>query len=154
MAATGNEIVSIAQAAEALGIEAQTSGATGGEAVRLRQLKMVRDSGAGGKKYKIETDGGFLYQVQSSASAGDVVITAAGRDVIDYSVLELIENSPSLGKKISNSYTTPEDATIDDLPQIVQEALANTPQIMAPPPTRYGYSWFIMPPCDVFLLCD
>ena len=149
MAATGDEAASIAQAAEALGVEAQTSGATGGEAVRLRQLKMLRDSGAGGKKYKIE--GELPTQVQSSASAGDVVITAAGSDVIDYSVLELVEEGQRSGKKISNGYASPTNASIDDLPQIVQDALSSIPQTMAPPPTRNGYSWFIMPPCDVFL---
>lgn len=149
MAATGDEAASIAQAAEALDVEAQTSGATGNEAVRLRQLKMLRDSGAGGKKYKIE--GALQTQVQSSASAGDVVITAAGSGVVDYSVLELVEENPGSGKKISNSYETPTNAAIDDLPQIVQDALANMPQTMAAPPTKNGYSWFIMPPCDVFL---
>lgn len=148
MAATGNEVASIAQTAKALGVEAQTSGATGGEAVRLRQLKMLRDSGAGGKKYKIEGVGVFPTQVQSSASAGDVVITAAGSGVIDYVVLELVENSPSLGKIITRPFVT---MAIGDLPQVVQDALANMPQTMAPPPTRDGYSWFIMPPCDVFL---
>ena len=44
MAATGNEAASIAQTAKALGVEAQTSGATGGEAVKLSQLKKLRDS--------------------------------------------------------------------------------------------------------------
>lgn len=151
MTATGNEAVTIAQAAKALDVDAQNSGATGDESVRLRQLKILRDSGAGGKKYKIETDGVFPYQIQSSASAGDVVITAAGSGVIDYVVLELVENSPGLGKKISLPYVTSSNATIGDLPQIVQDALANMPQTMAPPPTRDGYSWFIMPPCDVFL---
>lgn len=47
MTATGNEAASIAQTAKALGVEAQTSGATGGEAVRLRQLKMLRTGGGG-----------------------------------------------------------------------------------------------------------
>lgn len=149
MAATGDEAASIAQAAEALDVEAQTSGATGDEAVRLRQLKMLRDSGVGGKKYKIK--GELPPQVQSSASAGDVVITAAGSDVTGYSVLELVEEDPGLGKNISNIYATSSDVSIDDLPQIVQDALANIPQTMAPPTTRNGYSWFIMPPCDVFL---
>lgn len=149
MAATGNEVASIAQTAKALGVEAQTSGATGGEAVRLRQLKMLRDSGAVGKKYKIVP--GDLVHVQSSASAGDVVITAAGSGVIDYVVLELVENSPSLGKIITRPFATTTNATIDDLPQVVQDALANMPQTMAPPEMRDGYSWFIMPPCDVFL---
>lgn len=44
MTATGNEAVTIAQAAKALDVDAQNSGATGGESVRLRQLKMLRDS--------------------------------------------------------------------------------------------------------------
>lgn len=128
--------------------------ATGTEVVTLSQLKMLEQQlgGAGGKKYKIETTESLLPQVQSSASAGDVVITAAGSGVIDYSVRELVEEDPSSGKKISNSYASLENASIDDLPQIVQDALANRPQTMAPPPTRAGYSWFIMPPCDVFLL--
>lgn len=152
MAASGKEVASIAQTAKALGIEAQTSGATGGEAVSLRQLKMLRDSGTGGKKYKIETDGLLPSQVQSSASAGDVVITAAGSSVREYRVLELVEEDPSSGKEISISYETQANVTIGDLPQVVQDALANMPQTMAvPPATSDGYSWFIMPPCDVFL---
>lgn len=44
MTATGNEAVTIAQAAKALDVDAQNSGATGDESVRLRQLKMLRDS--------------------------------------------------------------------------------------------------------------
>ena len=44
MAATGDEAASIAQAAKALDVDAQSSGATGDESVRLRQLKMLRDS--------------------------------------------------------------------------------------------------------------
>ena len=149
MAATGDEVASVAQAAEALDVDAQNSGATGDEAVRLRQLKMLRDSGAGGKKYKIVTDGSFPTQVQSSASAGDVVITAAGSGAVDYYVLELVEENPNSGKIISLQYET---SSIDDLPQIVQDALANIPQTMSvPEPPRIGYSWFIMPPCDVFL---
>lgn len=44
MTATGNEAVTIAQAAKALDVDAQNSGATGDEPVRLRQLKMLRDS--------------------------------------------------------------------------------------------------------------
>lgn len=44
MAASGNEVASIAQTAKTLGVEAQTSGATGGEAVKLSQLKKLRDS--------------------------------------------------------------------------------------------------------------
>ena len=44
MAATGDEAASIAQAAKALDVDAQNSGATGDESVRLRQLKMLRDS--------------------------------------------------------------------------------------------------------------
>ena len=54
MTATGNEAVSIAQTAKALGIEAQTSGATGDESVRLRQLKMVMDSYAGGEQGSVQ----------------------------------------------------------------------------------------------------
>lgn len=149
MAATGDEAASIAQAAKALDVDTQNSGATGDESVRLRQLKMLRDSGAGGKKYKIEA-GGLPTQVQSSASAGDVVITAAGDGVVSYLVLELTEDE-SLGKTISQSYRSDSSASIDDLPQVVQDALANIPQTMAPPPTDPGYSWFIMPPCDVYL---
>lgn len=102
----------------------------------------------GGKKYKI--DGGLPTQVQSSASAGDVVITAAGDGIVSYEVLELTEDG-SLGKTISRSQASNSDASIYDLPQVVQDALANIPQTMAPPETRAGYSWFIMPPCDVFL---
>lgn len=151
MAVTGDEVVSIAQAAEALDVEAQTSGATGGEIVRLRQLKMLRDSGAGGKKYKIETSRYFPTQVQSSASAGDVVITAAGNAVTVYYVRELVEEDPNSGKIISNQFAAPQGASIDDLPQIVQDALANIPHTMAPSLTETGYSWFIMPPCDVYL---
>lgn len=44
MTATGNEAVTIAQAAKVLDVDAQNSGATGYESVRLRQLKMLRDS--------------------------------------------------------------------------------------------------------------
>ena len=150
MAATGDEAASIAQAAKALDVDAQTSGATGDEAVRLRQLKMLRDSGAGGKKYKIEGRESLPTQVQSSASAGDVVITAAGNDVVSYNVHELTEDG-SLGEVVSQSVKSASNASIDNLPQVVQDALANIPQTMAPPPTRSGYSWFIMPPCDVFL---
>ena len=151
MAATGNEVASIAQTAKALGVEAQTSGATGGEAVSLRQLKMLRDSGAGSKKYKIVSSEVLPTQIQSSASAGDVVITAAGSGVTDYSVRELVEEDPLSGKVISSQSISLPNATIDDLPQIVQDALANMPQTMAPPVTKDGYSWFIMPPCDVFI---
>lgn len=148
MPATGDEVASIAQAAEALGIEAQTSGATGGEAVRLRQLKMLRDSGAGGKRYKIEASSSFPTSVQPSACAGDVVITAAGDGVVSYSVYESDANGPVIlyGKESSQI------ASIDELPKVVQDALANIPETMAGPITRPGYSWFIMPPCDVFLM--
>ena len=124
--------------------------ATGTEVVTLEQLKMLSDSGAGGKKYKIKS--GLPTQVQSSASAGDVVITAAGRDVVDYTVQELVEEGQSLAKIISEPHMSASYASIDDLPQIVQDALANMPQTMAvPSPASDGYSWFIMPPCDVFL---
>lgn len=44
MAATGDEVASIAQAAKALDVDSQNSGATGDEAVSLRQLKMLRDN--------------------------------------------------------------------------------------------------------------
>lgn len=72
--------------------------ATGNEVVTLKQLKMLSDSGAGGKKYKIETSSNFPTQVQSSASAGDVAITAAGGDVVDYLVEELVEEGSGLGR--------------------------------------------------------
>lgn len=128
--------------------------ATGKEAVTLEQLKMLEQQlgGAGGKKYKIVASVEFPTQVQSSASAGDVVITAAGDDVVDYMVQELVEEDPSSGKIISEGYSSASYASIDDLPQIVQDAIANMTQTMAvPPPPSNGYSWFIMPPCDVFL---
>lgn len=54
MTATGNEAVTIAQAAKALDVDAQKSGATGDESVRLRQLKMLRDSGAGGEQGSVQ----------------------------------------------------------------------------------------------------
>ena len=124
---------------------------TGKEAVTLSQLKMLEQQlggGAGGKKYKIEVSEDFPTQVQSSASAGDVVITAAGDGVVDYNVLE----GSSSGKVISGGYSSASYASIDDLPQVVQDAIANMPQTMAvPSPVSNGYSWFIMPPCDVFL---
>ena len=125
--------------------------ATGTEVVTLEQLKMLGDTlggGAGGKKYKIETSEDFSTQVQSSASAGDVVITAAGGDAVYYHVYELTEDGSS-EKIISDSSQT---VSIDNLPQVVQDALANMSQTMAvPPPASNGYSWFIMPPCDVYL---
>lgn len=104
----------------------------------------------GGKKYKIEGVGAFPTQVQSSASAGDVVITAAGDGVVGYTVYELTEDG-SREKTISIPYSSSSGASIDDLPQVVQDALANIPQTTAPPQARAGYSWFIMPPCDVYL---
>ena len=71
--------------------------ATGTEVVTLEQLKMLGDTlgGAGGKQYKIETNANFPTQVQSSASAGDVVITAAGDGVVYYYVYELTEDGSS-----------------------------------------------------------
>ena len=122
--------------------------ATGTEVVTLKQLKMLSDSGAGGKKYKIETSEDFPTQVQSSASAGDVVITAAGDGVVYYYVYELTEDGSSEKKIISQPRFA---ASIDDLPQVVQDALANIPQTMAPDQPFDRYSWFIMPQCDVFL---
>lgn len=124
--------------------------ATGTEVVTLEQLKMLGDTlgGAGGKKYKIETSGVLRPQVQSSASAGDVVIIAAGDGVTNSLVKELGEEDPSSGKVISEPHTT---AVTDALPQIVQDALANMPQTMVPTPTEKGYQWFIMPPCDVYI---
>ena len=121
--------------------------ATGSETVTLEQLKMLMDIGSGGKKYKIETSPGFPTSVQSSACAGDVVITAAGDGVVQYYVQELVESR----KIISEQYASSQNASIDDLPQIVQDALANIPQTTAPPVPGTGYSWFIMPPCDVYL---
>lgn len=44
MAATGDEVASIAQVAKAFAVDAQNSGATGDEFVRLRQLKMLKDN--------------------------------------------------------------------------------------------------------------
>lgn len=122
--------------------------ATGTEVVTLEQLKMLSDSGAGGKQYKIETNANFPTQVQSSASAGDVVITAAGDGVTNSLVKELGEEDPSSGKVISEPCAT---AVTDALPQVVQDALANIPQTMVPTPTEKGYQWFIMPPCDVYI---
>lgn len=45
-------------------------------------------------------------------------------------------------------------SSIDELPEVVKQAVAEIPQVNAPvsPPVgmdRYG--WFIMPPCDVVL---
>lgn len=64
MAATGYEVASIAQAAKALDVYAQNSGATGDESVRLRQLKMWGDeklSGGGSssltKQYSVSVSG-------------------------------------------------------------------------------------------------
>lgn len=93
--------------------------ATGTEVVTLSQLKMLGDTlgGAGGKKYKIKSS--LPTQVQSSASAGDVVITAAGRDVVDYTVQELVEEGQSLAKIISEPHMSSTEASIDDLPQVV-----------------------------------
>ena len=128
--------------------------ATGTEAVTLSQLKMLKQQlgGAGGKKYKIEAPAWQgPHQVQSSASAGDVVITAAGDGVANSVVLELVEEDPHSGKFISELSSSSSYASIDDLPQVVQDALANIPQTMAPTPTRKGYQWFIMPPCDVYI---
>lgn len=124
--------------------------ATGTEVVTLEQLKMLGDTlgGAGGKKYKIETSGVLRPQVQSIASAGDVVIIAAGDGVTNSLVKELGEEDPSSGKVISEPRAT---AVTDALPQVVQDALANMPQTMVPTPTAKGYQWFIMPPCDVYI---
>lgn len=44
MTVKGNEAVKLSQVAKALDVDAQNSGATGDESVRLRQLKMLRDS--------------------------------------------------------------------------------------------------------------
>ena len=73
--------------------------AIGTEVVTLEQLKMLEQQlGAGGKKYKIETSEDFPTKVPSSASAGDVVITADGSSVVDYLVEELVEEGSGLGR--------------------------------------------------------
>lgn len=107
--------------------------AEGTEVVTLSQLKMLEQQwgGAGGKKYKIEAPAWQgPHQIQSSASAGDVVITAAGDGVAPSCVVYEATEDGS-GKAISEQYASSTYATIDDLPQIVQDALANMPQTMA-----------------------
>ena len=37
--------------------------------------------------------------------------------------------------------------------EVVKEAYANLPDTMAPDPMIEGYcQWFVMPPCDVYIL--
>lgn len=126
--------------------------ATGSEAVTLEQFKMLMDSGAGGKKYKITKSRHMPEYVKAEASPGEVVVTSVlgANNQYAFHVYEDAGNG-STGQIVEEGMTS---SSIDNLPEVVKKAVAEIPQTNADIPpvvTDTGYGWFIMPPCDVVL---
>lgn len=124
---------------------------TGNEAVTLEQLKMLKDSVAGGKKYKITKNSYMPEYVKSEASPGEVVVTSVlgASNLYSFHVYEDAGDG-SNGQIVEEGMTS---SSIDKLPEVVKQAVAEIPQtnVDIPPASRDGYGWFIMPPCDVVL---
>lgn len=118
--------------------------ATGSEAVTLEQLKMLGDSVAGGKKYKIRYTGMPTW-IKTEAYPGEVIITANDQA----NRYEYIVDDDSYHLPVCRPVSAD---TLDRLPPCVKEALADIPRTNAAPPAADGYAWFIMPPCDVVIL--
>lgn len=127
--------------------------ATGTEVVTLSQLKMLETAmgGAGGKKYKITKDSLMPEYVKTEASPGEVVVTSVVgyNDSRSFYVYEDVGDG-STGQIIEKGMTT---GYIDELPEVVKQAVAEIPQmnVPVPEPSSDDYGWFIMPPCDVVL---
>lgn len=126
---------------------------TGNEAVTLEQLKMLKDSVAGGKKYKITKNSYMPEYVKSEASPGEVVVTHVPEDGLTYSFYVYEDaGDGSNGQIVEGGMTS---SSIDELPEVVKQAVAEIPQVNAPISPPVGMvecGWFIMPPCDVVLL--
>ena len=119
--------------------------ATGSEAVTLEQLKMLGDSVAGGKKYKIRYARFIPSWVKTEAYPGEVIILVNDQaNRYEYSVYDDSYDLPVCNPVSADN--------LDRLPPCVKEALADIPRTNAAPPAADGYAWFIMPPCDVVIL--
>ena len=124
--------------------------ANGSEPVTLEQFKRAV-SGGGGKKYKITKSRFMPEYVKAEASPGEVVVTSVLGDnnLYPFYVYEDAGDG-STGKTVEEGRTS---RSIDDLPEVVKQAVEEIPQTNAdiPPVADDGYGWFIMPPCDVVL---
>ena len=118
--------------------------ATGSEAVTLEQLKMLGDSVAGGKKYKIRYARFIPSWVKTEAYPGEVIILANDQgNRYGYLIYDESCDLPVCQPSSADN--------LDDLPPCVKEALTDIPRTNAAPPADDGYAWFIMPPCDVVI---
>lgn len=156
MAATGNEAVTLSQLASALDITPTSSGATGNEIVTLSQLKTLVDSKF--KKYTVNVEIGdstspsselinqtFHHDPRGYYYPGDVVILE--NRYIAYIIYIYEESTRNLISDKSSIFTR----EMSDCPEIVKAAIEKIPQTFAPPVSSEGYSWFIMPPCNVIV---
>lgn len=78
----------------------------------------------------------------TSAKKGDYVVDTSGW----YIAFQIYDATQTY---IIANYV--EVDTIDELPPSVKEKLENVPTVLAPPPGKSGYAFFVMPDEDVYL---
>lgn len=91
--------------------------------------------------------------IPSRAKAGTIIFTAKHKTTGDHYIYKWAASGNHMdGAYICVTKMIPEDE-IDKQADVVREAYANLPDTMAPPPTFDGYcQWFVMPPCNVYIL--
>lgn len=177
MTANGNEAVTLSQLkmfteSSNLGGGSGYAGpgivglATGDEVVTLKQLKMLVDSlvgsdGGSNKKYKIEwsSDIDASYRSNQTEAEPGSIVPCCSKDG-QWMGNHVVCDSSKTHNIITYSYTPSNSADLSDLPEIVQEAINNMPEQArsfeqtraVPPPTTLGFSWFVMPACDVYVV--
>lgn len=143
-----NNIPTNEQVAELFDIDTQSGSSDAGSRVPTwEQLKALKDSVGGRKKYTIDKTGQRLPEwVKTEAYPGEVVITSANTGMYQFTIYEVLPDGTNA--TIGNNYL---NNNLEKLPTIVRQALDEIPQTLAPPTASDGYGWFIMPPCDVKL---
>lgn len=104
----------------------------------------------GGGTYTISSYSGILDYgyLPSEAKAGDIVFIFAGSVQYDTNITIKEYIDGSVGEIITGPWTY---KSISELPESVKPFLENVPQTLAAPPEENKYTFFVMPPCDVYV---
>lgn len=107
--------------------------------------KVGEISGDDRPEYNIYNVSIFHFQPEK-AKAGDIVILSAGQTVTATSIY--LESY--IGRKIVGKVLFYEN--FNDIPEVFRQYFENIPSVVAPPVGKEMYAFFVMPPCDVFVV--
>ena len=101
----------------------------------------------GEKLYHIEADLNAQitgFPASGNAKAGEYIVSTSGKVV---GALALFTGDKNYEILDSIMYVS----SVDELPPLAREKLEDIPMVAAPPPSKAGYAFFVMPGEDVYV---